>query len=305
MEHQTPPEALSVESKGNSGAPFSWSALIPVAWFATLLILAFLPTLRLLVGNWIENEDMGHGFFVPAVAAYIAWQKRDELQWPAPHSWLGLALLVASLAQLYVATLGVELFLARSAFVLAVIGSVWWMSGTSNLRRLGLPLILLFFMIPLPAIIYNQITFPLQLLASRVAEQSLAVLGIPVLRDGNILELPSQRLSVVEACSGIRSLLSLSFLSLVYGHFFDHRPWMKWLLLVVTVPVAVLANSIRVTATGILSEYNPALAQGLFHSLEGWVIFMAALAMLVAAHKLIQLLLRLRSSSPFPPPAQR
>jgi exosortase len=112
-------------------------------------------------------------------------------------------------------------------------------------------------------------------------------MGIPVLRDGNILELASQKLSVVEACSGIRSLLSLSFLSLVYSYFFDKRVWMRWVLFVATIPIAILANSGRVTITGVLSEINPELARGFFHSLEGWIIFLIALVMLGGLHFLI------------------
>ena len=135
--------------------------------------------------------------------------------------------------------------------------------------------------------IYNQITFPLQLFASQVAEFNLGLMGIPVLRDGNILELASQKLSVVEACSGIRSLLSLSFLSLVYAYFFDKSVWMRWVLLVATIPIAILANAGRVTITGILSEINPELARGFFHSLEGWIIFLIALVMLGGLHLLI------------------
>ena len=139
-------------------------------------------------------------------------------------------------------------------------------------------------MIPFPGVVYNQITFPLQLLASRVAEGALGVLGIPVLRDGNVLELANQKLDVAEACSGIRSLLSLSFLSLVYCYFFDRRVWMRWILLVSTVPIAIIANAGRVTITGLLSQVNPELARGVFHDMEGWVIFLIALAMIAVLH---------------------
>jgi exosortase len=142
-------------------------------------------------------------------------------------------------------------------------------------------------MIPIPGIIYNQITFPLQLFASQVAALALEVLGIPVLRDGNILELASQKLSVVEACSGIRSLLSLTFLSLVYAYFFDSKPWMRWALLAATVPIAIIANAGRVTLTGVMSEINPELAHGLIHTASGWVIFMFALVILVITHQII------------------
>jgi exosortase len=142
-------------------------------------------------------------------------------------------------------------------------------------------------MVPIPTVVYNQLTFPLQLFASRVAETILGLVGIPVLRDGNILELASQKLSVAEACSGIRSLLSLTFLSLVYAYFFDGRVWMRWVLLLLTIPIAIIANAGRVTITGMLSEVNPELARGFFHSLEGWIIFMIALALLLATHLII------------------
>jgi exosortase len=154
------------------------------------------------------------------------------------------------------------------------------------LRILSFPLFLLWFMIPIPAIIYNQITLPLQFLASEVAEKVLGLLGIPVLREGNILELPSQRLSVVEACSGIRSLLSLSFLALVYGYFFETRNWLRALLFLATIPIAIATNAGRVTATGLLSEIDPDLTSGTAHLAEGWVVFVAALALLLLTHRL-------------------
>jgi exosortase len=147
-------------------------------------------------------------------------------------------------------------------------------------------------MIPLPTVVYNQITFPLQLFASWVAEKSLDVLNIPVIRDGNILELASQKLSVAEACSGIRSLLSLTFLSQVYAYFFDRKLWMRWVLLVATIPIAIIANSARVTLTGVFSEIDPSLAEGFFHEAEGWVIFVVALVILVVVHQLLNFLYR-------------
>jgi exosortase len=158
--------------------------------------------------------------------------------------------------------------------------------------KLAFPLLLPCFMVPIPAIIYNQITFPMQLFASRVADWALSSLGIPVLREGNILELASQRLNVVEACSGIRSLLSLSFLSLVYAWFFDKKVWMRAVLLVATLPIAIIANASRVTLTGLVSEYNPELARGVFHYASGWVIFMVALVILVVFHQGVNFLYR-------------
>jgi len=256
-----------------------------LAWFALLLAACYGQVLLRLVTQWSHDDDMGHGFFVPMVAAYIAWQRREELlATKAEPNWWGLALVAWGAAQLYVATLGAELFLARTAFLISLTGIVLLTGGTKVLRILAFPLFLLLFMVPIPAIIYNVVTFRLQLLASRLAEAALSLLGVPVLREGNILELASQRLSVVEACSGIRSLLTLSFLSLVYAYFFDQRVWMRWVLLAATIPIALVANASRVTVTGLLSEVNPELAEGIFHTASGWVIFMVGLGLLIVVH---------------------
>jgi exosortase len=262
-----------------------WTAVL---WVGALILLCYWPVITRLVAQWETDEDMGHGFFVPVIAAYIAWQLRDEfLSVPASHSWWGLALVVYAGIQLSIATLGAELFLARTAIVFSIIGAVWFLNGARRLRVMAFPLFLLFFMVPIPAIVYNQITFPLQQLASRAAEFSLIAIGIPVLREGNILELAGQKLQVVEACSGIRSLLTLSFLSLVYGYFLEKKTWIRIALFLSTVPIAMLANASRVSMTGVLTEYKPELAQGFFHTASGWVIFMAALVMLVAFHQAV------------------
>lgn len=274
-------ESAATPRPGN----FPWASL---AWFGSLLILCYFPILRLLVNQWMNDEDMGHGFFVPALAGYIAWQRRNELGAVRPQShWLGIVLVLLGGFQAYVATLGAELFVARTAFIVSLVGVLLFLGGGHLVRGLAFPLFLLCFMIPIPTIVYNQITFPLQLFASQVAESVLHLLNIPVLREGNILELADMRLSVVEACSGIRSLLSLSFLSLVYAYFFDDKVWMRGALLICTVPIAIFANAMRVSLTGIISEYNPELAQGFFHSVEGWIVFMVALTALLAVHQLI------------------
>jgi exosortase len=261
-----------------------------VLWFGALLIGAYAPILWALVKQWNTDGDMGHGFFVPLIAGYIVWQKRHELvATPASPNWFGLAVVLYGAAQLVIATLGVELFLARTAFVISVIGCVLFLGGFGVVRKLAFPLLLLFFMVPIPSVIFNGITFPLQILASRAAEQALDLMQIPVLREGNILEMAEQRLSVVEACSGIRSLLSLTFLALVYGHFFERRIWVRVLLLVATMPIAILANASRVTLTGVLTDMGkPELAEGFFHTASGWVIFMVALMILLAFHQMVR-----------------
>jgi exosortase len=271
-------------------AQLPWQQLL---WFGGLLVLCYAPVLYRLVHQWINDEDMGHGFFVPVVAGYIVWQRRDILSAikPEPNYW-GLILIVWSAMQLMLGTLGAELFLARTSFLIAIVGVILVLGGTKLLKALAFPLALLPFMIPIPAIVYARITLPLQLFASVVAENVLNLIGIPVLRDGNVLELASQKLSVVEACSGIRSLLSLSFLSLIYAYFFDSKVWMRWALLFGTIPIAIAANASRVTLTGILSEIRTDLAQGFFHTLEGWVLFLVAIALLVLFHQFVNWIYR-------------
>jgi exosortase len=262
-----------------------WAVL---GWFGALIVLCYLPILMHLIRQWNSDDDMGHGFFVPVLAGYIAWQKRDEfMAEPARPNWLGLALVFYAALQLCIATLGAELFLARTALVFSIIGAVCFLGGAKRLRVMAFPLFLLFFMVPIPAIVYNQITFPLQLLASRSAEWALMLLGTPVLREGNILELAGEKLSVVDACSGIRSLLSLSFLSLVYGYFFEKKIWLRVVLFVATVPIAMLANAGRVTLTGLIADYRPEYAHGFMHSASGMVIFMVALAFLGLFHQMV------------------
>jgi len=274
--------------------PIPWVAL---AWFTALLIIAYFPILRHLVEQWANDEDAGHGFFVPVVAALVVWQRREELleiEWKP--AWWGVWILLWGLVQSFLGTLGAELFLQRTSVLITLVGMLLVFGGTKLVKALTFPLLLLPFMIPFPAVIYNQITFPLQLFASSVAESVLGVLNIPVLRDGNVLELASQKLTVVEACSGIRSLMSLLFLSLVYSYFFDKKIWMRWALLAATVPLAILANAGRVAITGILSEeVSPDLAHGFFHSLEGWVIFVIDIVMLLAVHAVINRIYSLRS----------
>jgi exosortase len=271
-----------------------WTGMV---WFGALLILGSYPILRHLVEQWSTDEDVNHGFLVPVVAAWIAWGRRDRiLAMKLEPAWWGLGVIAWGAAQGYLGMLGAELFLQRSSFLILLLGVLLTIGGTALVRELAFPLLLLPFMIPIPAVIYSSITFPLQLFASRVAEFCLDLLGYPVLRDGNILELASQKLSVAEACSGIRSLLSLSFLSLVYAYFFDSRVWMRWVLLLATIPIAIVANAGRVTITGILSEIDPELAHGFFHELEGWVIFVIAFVMLLGLHGAIRGALRLRQA---------
>ena len=268
-----------------TGTRFAWGTL---AWISVVIVACYWPVIVKLVSNWDQDPDMGHAFFVPLIAGYIAWRKRGEIaDKPARPSWWGLPVLLWGALQLYIATLGAELFLTRTSLIVTIVGTVLLLGGREYARIFAFPMFLLLFMVPIPAVIYNQITFPLQLLASRTAENAISMLQIPVIREGNVLELASQKLDVVEACSGIRSLLTLTFLSLVYGYFFEKRRWLRVVLFLSTIPIAIMANAGRVTLTGVIANFKPELAEGLFHEAQGWVIFMVALALLIAWHQLL------------------
>jgi exosortase len=277
--------AVNVVPSDQKRDSFSWMTL---TWFGALVFVCYAPVIIALVKNWGMDDDMGHGYFVPAIAAYIAWQKKGDLLKLTPKAnWWGLAIVFFGAFQLYVGTLGAELFLSRTAIVITMIGIVLFLGGTKFLKELAFPLFLLFLMVPIPSVVYNQITFPLQIRASELAEMALNILGVPVFREGNILNLPSQPLNVVEACSGIRSLLTLTFLSLVYGYFFEKKTWVRVVLFFSTIPIAIAANAARVTLTGLLSEIKPEYAEGFFHEFSGWVIFMFALGIMVVFHQAI------------------
>ena len=226
---------------------------VKLAWFGALIFACYLPILRALVAQWSTDEDMSHGFFVPVVAGFIIWQKRDDLMATKPQPRSGDCCWWAGAPADDSGRAWNGAFTSRTAFVITLIGAVWTLGGKPFLKKLAFPLFLLFLMVPIPAVIYNQITFPLQIIASQFAEWALDVMNIPVLREGNILDVAGHRLSVVEACSGIRSLLTLTFLALVYGYFFEKRIWVRVALFLSVIPVAILANGSRVTITGILT----------------------------------------------------
>ena len=259
-----------------------------VIWFAVLICLPFITIIAGTVHDWLTEEEMGHGIFVPFIVGYMIWLRREEtFNTPLRPSWWGLSLVLWGFFQAILGTVGADFFLARTGFYIVLIGAIWTLAGFRMLRMLAFPLVLLLFTIRLPQFIYTKITFPLQLLASNLAAQGLGLLGIPVLREGNVLELASQKLDVVEACSGIRSLISLSFLALVYAWFFDRKVWMRWALLAASLPIAIAANSGRIVLTGVLSEYKREFATGIYHSFEGWVIFMVDLVILIGVHRLL------------------
>jgi exosortase len=227
---------------------------------------------------------------LPFVSLFLLWRVREQWQRTsvAPSN-LGLLVMLGSIGLLFLGELGAELFLTRVSLLGFLAGLLLFFLGWNHLRLAAFPLGILFLAVPLPAIIFYQITFPLQLLASRLATGMLHLFQVPVLRDGNVILLPNIALEVVEACSGIRSLFTLLTLTILYGYFFEPRMILRVLLVTFAVPLALFCNALRIMGTGLLTQYvDPAAAESFFHSFSGWFVFIVALGSLVGIHSLIK-----------------
>ncbi len=269
-----------------------WEGSASKAQFAllsTLLVLLYAPVASRLASQWSQDPNFSHGFFVPAFSLYILWEQRHALAKTTPQpAWSGLWLLVPGLLCLVVGTLGAELYLSRVSIV-PVLGSLAALFlGWRFLQAVAFPWLFLLLMIPPPALVFNQITFPLQIFASQAAANLLPILGVPVLREGNVIHLPAMALEVAEACSGIRSLMSLVTLAVMYGYVLEKRLSMRVLLALAAIPIAVVANSLRIVGTGLLVQYwDPDKAEGFFHSFSGWIIFVVSVLLLFAVRRIL------------------
>ena len=273
--------------------------------------------------DWWSDENYSHGLLIPFVIAFVVWCERKGFSAArmAPAVWLGAIGVTFSFLALWAGTAGAELFVQRLSLVVMLASIAIYFYGLRVLRLIAMPMLLLFLAIPIPQIVFNKIAFPLQLFASRCAVGAMSLFGIPVLREGNIIEMmprgasQPKKLGVVEACSGIRSLMTLVTLAVVYAYFTKPKVahasacdsesqtpvrkwildpeepqtkvyatfafWRSWTLVISAVPIAILTNALRVSGTGVLAHYyGTRVAEGFFHSFSGWVIYIAAAVML-------------------------
>jgi exosortase len=253
----------------------SWSWCI----LGILLVMLYAGVFGKLIHDWYILPDFSHGFLIPFFAVYLVWSRWDELnRAPVQPTWKGIPLILLAMLTLLAGVFGAELFLSRISFVMLSAGLVWTFAGGKMLRLLAFPILVLLLAIPIPAVLFNQITFPLQLLASRLASDLLPLLHVPVLREGNIIELPAMKLEVAEACSGIRSLMSLFTLAVIYGYLLEKSFGRRVLLALASIPIAVAANALRIVGTGLCVQYwDPNRALGFFHEFSGWLMFVVSL----------------------------
>ena len=252
---------------------------------AVLLVAVYWQTISRTAELLAFSDDMAHGFFAPIVAAVVAWEKRKSaFRDSAPCIW-GLPILALAGAIAILATLGGSTTVARFACLASVAACIILAGGFAAFRHLTFPVLLLIFTFPIPQVLYGEITLPLQLLASKLSEHVFELIGFSVLRDGNVLQLTHQRLSVVEACSGIRSLITLSFFCLVYVYFMDDRQWRRAVVVAAAVPAAILVNVFRITFTGVLGKYALEYTHGVYHDVLGWVCFALGFCFVFLFHR--------------------
>jgi len=280
-----------LQKNGDTKNPSEKNWLVSWLLLGLLLLAVYYRVAGKLIYDWYDLPDYSHGFLVPLFSLFLVWERRASLQKvPIRQSWKGIAFILVGILLLILGVYGADLFLSRVSFLFILSGLIWTLLGRQMLKELRFPILVLLLAIPFPQIVFNQITFPLQLLASKLASAILPIFGVPVLHEGNVIELPAMKLEVAEACSGIRSLMSLFTLAVFYGYFIEKSVTRRVLLALASIPIAVIANAARITGTGLCVQYwDPDKAMGFFHEFSGWVMFVISLACLYLVHRVMRL----------------
>jgi exosortase len=270
--------------------PVELSALGLAMILTALLGAVYWKILRALSVQWWDDANYSHGFLVPLFSLYLVWQQRATLRaLPRSGNSIGILVVLAGIAALLMGDLGAENFLMRSSLIVLIAGLILFHLGTPVFRAVLFPLAFLFFMVPLPGVVFYAITFPLQRLAAEQAAWTLDALGIPVLLDGNVIHLAQLSLGVTEACSGIRSLISLFAGAAAWAYLLLPPGW----AIAATVPITIMANAARVVLTGLIGrQFGVEYASGFFHEFAGFAIYIFAFLCLLATYSLLRVVSR-------------
>ena len=255
-----------------------------------LLVGMYYTTVPDMVRVWYNDENYSHGFLVPIISGYFFWQRWPDLkELTVKPDWLGLVVIIWGVFQLLAAWMCTEFFTMRTSLIILLAGmSLLWF-GRAVLKGLALPIGYLIFMVPIPYIIYDMAAFPLKLFVTRVSVAFMKMVGVVVMREGNIIMFPATTLEVADACSGIRSLISLLAIAVAYSFLMKTSNVRRWVVIFSAVPIAVATNALRVIVTGILAQWWGAkAAEGFFHEFAGMAVFVLAMVMLVAFGELIR-----------------
>ena len=269
-----------------TSSPILWRigvrAAVAVLVGFTLIGIVFFDGIRELVHLWATKEEYSHAYLIPLISIFLVWQKKSELtriQWNG--SWLGVAVLVLGLATWVVGALSTIYMVIHYALLLTIAGLVLSFSGRKSLRFLWVPLVFLVFMVPLPVFLYRAVSAQLQLVSSELGVLVIRLFGISVFLEGNVIDLGTYKLQVVEACNGLRYLFPLASFGFLCAYLYRGPCWHRAVVFLSTIPITVFMNSLRIGIIGVTVEYyGQEMAEGFLHSFEGWAIFMACLAVL-------------------------
>lgn len=268
-----------------------YKSLSSVSILGATFAILFFPAMRELFIDWTIDPNYQHGFLIPPVSAYLIWQKREKLRQTTfqPSFAKGFIVLLFSMLLFIMGTAGAEWFMSRVAMLIGLIGLVIYFGGMALFRQIWFPLLFLGFMIPLPYVFYYWVNFPLQQLASFSAFQTLQVLGIPGLREGNILHFSGYSLEVVEACSGLRSIMVLLALAALVAYVTPLPKFWRWLVFATAVPIAIVANVFRLIIIATLGIFWSAeVAKSFLHEGSGMLVFICGLFLLLTFAGILQ-----------------
>jgi exosortase len=258
---------------------------------AALIAVLYAVPLKGLASEWMSSPDASYGVLLASVAVGLAWQRRRQFRAAANPDFPplpGFALLTLGLGAYLAGFLGADLFLTRSSLVVVLGGLAWLLAGRAAFRVMLAPLVFLLLAIPLPTLVVNAVTLPLQMVASQIAESALGTIGVPVFRDGNVLQVPSANLQVAEACSGLRSLVSLGACGVLLAWATQSSRLKQVAIIAATVPLAIVMNGFRIAATGVACEiWGRHVASGGWHTMTGWVTFVVSMSLLVQASRML------------------
>ena len=262
----------------------------PLLTILAAIVILYAKNFEKLFSDWSVDENYSHGFFVPVAFFWMLWRQRHELEsTKVVPSWWGILIVVLALLQLAAGTMGAENFVAHSSLLTLLCGITIFLFGIQMLRKVAFPIAWLLFMIPIPSIIFYSITFPLQLLASKLAVGILDLLRVPNVCEGNVIYLANFTAGVVEACSGIRSLVSMLAFAVLIGYLLNMSVRSRWILAFASVPIVLGMNAARIAGTGLAGNYLGARwAEGFFHTFSGWVLFLGSLGLMLLVVRLLR-----------------